>query len=135
MTPGCSNREKQNDISFHRLPINDSTTLQKWLNNMKLKKRPNLKYSRLCSKHFTEDCYERDLKSELLGIKKQVKLKRDAVPTLFDFSSYDMLTGKKFKTKQNNPKMSGTSKARQMRIEQREQKKFLQKVSSNFQCF
>ena len=44
-----------------------------------------------------------------------------------------MLTGKKFKkTKQNNPKMSGTSKARQMRIKQREQKKFLQKVSSNF---
>ena len=99
---------------------------------MKLKKPPNLKYSRLCSKHFTEDCYERDLKSELLGIKKQVKLKRDAVPTLFDFSSYNMLTGKKFKTKQNNPKKSGTSKARQMRIEQREQKKFLQKVSSNF---
>ena len=100
---------------------------------MKLKKPPNLKYSRLCSKHFTEDCYERDLKSELLGIKKQVKLKRDAVPTLFDFSSYNMLTGKKFKkTKQNNSKMSGTSKARQMRIEQREQKKFLQKVSSNF---
>ena len=100
---------------------------------MKLKKPPNLKYSRLCSKHFTEDCYEQDLKSELLGIKKQVKLKRDAVPTLFDFSSYNMLTGKKFKkTKQNNPKMSGTSKARQMRIEQREQKKFLQKVSSNF---
>ena len=133
MAPGCSNRGKQSDISFHRLPIKDSTTLQKWLNNIKLKNPPNLKYSRLCSKHFTEDCYERDLKSELLGIKKQVKLKKDAVPTLFDFTSYNMLTGKKFKkTKQNNPKMSGTSKARQMRIKQREQKKFLQKVSSNF---
>ena len=71
MAPGCSNRGKQNDISFHRLTIKDSTTLQKWLNNMKLKKPPNLKYSRLCSKHFTEDCYERDLKSELLGFKKQ----------------------------------------------------------------
>ena len=47
MAPGFSNRGKQNDISFHRLPIKDSTTLQKWLNNMKLKKPPNLKYSRL----------------------------------------------------------------------------------------
>ena len=96
MAPGCSNRVKQNSISFYRLPIKDSTRLQKRLNNMKLNNQPNLKYCKLCSKHFTEECYEEDPTLELLEIKKQVKLKNDAVPTLFNFSSYNMLTGKEF---------------------------------------
>ena len=95
MAPGCSNRVKQNGISFYRLPMKDSTRLQKRLNNMKLKNPPNVKYCKLSIKQFIEDCYERDLKSELLGIKEQVKLKNDAVPILFDFFSYNMLTGKK----------------------------------------
>ena len=94
MAPGCSNRVKQNGISFHRLPIKDSTKVQKRFNNIKLKNPPNLKYC-LCSRRFTEDCYERDLKLELLGIKKQVKVKNDAVPTLFDFFFCGMFTGKK----------------------------------------
>ena len=66
---------------------------------MKLKNQPNLKYCKLCSKHFTENGYKQDLRSEFLGIKKQVKLKNDAVPTLFDFSSYNMLTGENLKKK------------------------------------
>ena len=70
MAPCCSNRVKQNGISFHRLPIKYSTKLQKRLNNMKLKNPPNLKYCKLCSRRFTKDCYERDLRLELLGIKK-----------------------------------------------------------------
>ena len=45
MVPGYSNRVKQNGISFHRLPIKDSTRLQKRLNNMKLKSPSNLKYA------------------------------------------------------------------------------------------
>ena len=88
MAPGCSNRVKQNGISFYRLPIKDSTRLQKRLNNMKFKNPPNLKHCKLCSRRFTEDCYERDLRLELLAIKKQAKVKNDAVPTLFDFSFY-----------------------------------------------
>ena len=97
MDPSCSNRVKQNSINFHRLPIKNFIKLQKRLNNMKLKNSSNLKYCKLCSKHFTEEYCERDLRSELLGIKKQVKLKNDAVPTLFDFSSYNMSIGKNLK--------------------------------------
>ena len=89
MAPDCTKRVKQNGISFHRLPIKDSTRLQKRLNNIKLKNPPNLKFCKLCS--FTEDCYERDLRLELLEIKKLVKEKNDAVPSLFDFSFYGML--------------------------------------------
>ena len=101
VTPGSSNRIKQNVISFHRLSIKDFTRLQKRLNNMKFKNPPKLKYCKLCTRRFTEDCYERDLKLELLGIKKKVKVKNDAVPTLFHFSFYGMLTGKNLKNKMN----------------------------------
>ena len=52
-----------------------------------------MKYCKLCSKHFIEDCFQRDLRLELLEIKKQVKLKNDAVPTLFGFSFYNMFSG------------------------------------------
>ena len=63
MAPRCVNRVKQNGISLYLLPIKNSTRLQKRLNNMKLKNLPNLKYYNLYSKHFTEDRYERDLRS------------------------------------------------------------------------
>ena len=96
---------------------------------MKLKNPPNLKHCRLCGKHFIDDCYEPDRRSELLGSKKVKKLKNDAVPTLFDFSSYNMVTGKKVTKKlQINPKMSEKLKTRLMRIKVRDQKKFLKKV-------
>ena len=97
------------------------------VNNMKLKNSPNLKYCKLCSKHFTEECYEQELRSELLGIKKQVKLKNDAVPTLFDFSSYNMSIGKNLKKEKNKTTMSEKSKAGRMRIKQKEQKKFFKR--------
>ena len=41
---------------------------------------------RLCSNHFTHDCFERDLCAELLGQKNKSRLKADAVPTIFIFS-------------------------------------------------
>ena len=41
MAPGCSNKVKQNGISFQQLPTKDFTRLQKRLNNMKLKNPPN----------------------------------------------------------------------------------------------
>ena len=59
---------------------------------MKLKNPPITQHSRICSEHFTEDCYERDLKSELLGTKIKYNLKEDAVPTIFNFSSYKRAT-------------------------------------------
>ena len=55
---------------------------------MKLKDPTLTTHSRLCSAHFTADCYETDLKAKLLGTKLKVCLKEDAVPTIFDFSGY-----------------------------------------------
>ena len=40
------------------------------------------KDTRVCSDHFEPDCFERDLKGELLGLKATRTLKPDALPTL-----------------------------------------------------
>lgn len=37
-------------------------------------------YARVCSEHFTPNCYQRDLQHELLGLPLRRKLKSDAVP-------------------------------------------------------
>ena len=63
--------------------------LKRWIANTKLKNPPISKHSRICSAHFELDCYERDLRAELLGTKPMHRLKEDAVPTIFDFSTYN----------------------------------------------
>ena len=42
--------------------------------------------SRVCSEHFEPECFERDLKSEMLGTKAICRLKAEAVPTIFSFA-------------------------------------------------
>ncbi|KAJ8910936.1 hypothetical protein NQ315_014356 [Exocentrus adspersus] len=37
-------------------------------------------YARVCSEHFSPECYQRDLQHELLGLPLRKKLKPDAVP-------------------------------------------------------
>ena len=96
IAPGCRNTEKDKkdkSIHFHRLPITKPLLLMKWIAKMKLK-NPSIskcRYSRICSSHFTPDCFERDLQAELLGTKPKHRLKEQAVPTIFDFS-YDDVT-------------------------------------------
>ena len=41
------------------------------------------KDTRLCSDRFEPDCFECDLKAELLGLKTKRTLKLNAVPTIF----------------------------------------------------
>ena len=88
MAPGCSNRATKSKVSFHQLPLNNPPKLKKRLSNMKLKDPPISKNSRVCSDHFADDCYERDLKAELANSKTKMTLKENAIPTIFDFSSY-----------------------------------------------
>lgn len=39
-------------------------------------------HSRVCSQHFSPDCYQRDLQHELLGLPLRKRLKPDAVPNM-----------------------------------------------------
>ncbi|KAJ8944811.1 hypothetical protein NQ318_013147 [Aromia moschata] len=51
----------------------------KWRADAKKGVRPP-PYARVCSDHFSPDCYQRDLQHELLGLPLRRKLKSDAVP-------------------------------------------------------
>lgn len=55
-----------------------------WKQRCKRKDTFNIKFARVCSKHFIESDYERNLKHELLGYTpaKHRPLKKDAVPSI-----------------------------------------------------
>ncbi|XP_049768982.1 peroxynitrite isomerase THAP4-like isoform X6 [Schistocerca cancellata] len=81
---GCTNHSRQVNklgIKFHIFP-KKSETKQKWINACKRADSFSVENARVCSIHFTDLDYERDLKSELLNIPSKRKLKTDAVPTL-----------------------------------------------------
>ena len=67
-------------VSFHRFP-KDSILCRTWIMRCRREDTFNVKAARICSCHFTDDCFERDLQSELMGTKPRRVLKPDAVPT------------------------------------------------------
>ena len=83
---GCKNRSNMKGIHFHRLPLRNPALLKLWLAKLKLKNPPVNAYAKICSAHFHPDCYLRDLRNELTYAKPKFWLKKDAIPTIFDFS-------------------------------------------------
>lgn len=82
---GCTNhRKKKPNLAFHILP-KDRKTKEAWLANVKREGDvPKDENFFICEEHFEKGCYERDLKSELLGIPSKLKkLKRGSIPTIF----------------------------------------------------
>jgi len=83
---GCSNDSrfaiKGQGISFHRFPTEGSLS-KEWLAKISRVGLEVTKDTRLCSVHFEPDCFERDLRAELLGSKRKRKLNPDAVPISF----------------------------------------------------
>ena len=74
---GCTNRSDNpdNNATFHRLPSVDKKQAGVWRNKIKRKGAEDLSSLRISSDHFESECFERDLKSELMGTKKRGKLK------------------------------------------------------------
>lgn len=64
-------------INFFRFPLKNEQLLKKWIASMKREKWEPKKSNYICSAHFTEDCLRR--------YSLQVRLKEDAVPTVFCF--------------------------------------------------
>ena len=89
MAPGCHNTHNNKSVYFQRLPLDRKILFKRWIANTKLNNPPISKHSRICSAHFETDCNGRDLRAELLGTKPMHRLKEDAVPTIFDFSTYN----------------------------------------------
>ena len=46
---------------------------------------PPVQYSYVCSAHFSPSCFEFNLRSQITGQKFKRRLKKDAVPSEFDF--------------------------------------------------
>ena len=87
----------------------DPALRRRWIQNMRLANFEAKDHTRLCEKHFEDDQFEVSLKvlesMGMLGL-KQLKLKKDAVPTVFDRGSPkgsgQVLGKKSFKRKKTN---------------------------------
>lgn len=68
------------DVSYHRFP-KDPELLKVWVIRCRRKDEINVKNAKVCALHFTEEDFQRDLKSELLGCKPRPSLKPNSVPS------------------------------------------------------
>ena len=82
--PGCTNRPERNEkVGFHRIP-KDITIRNAWIARLR-RENLNPESSRVCSDHFTEDCFEKNLTEQVTGERKKKVLKKDAIPSVFAF--------------------------------------------------
>ena len=82
---GCSNRSgKPPGVSFHRFP-KDTELHRRWTAAVRRENLPpNYRESAyVCSAHFQDSDFERDMLAELMNVQRPRKLKIDAVPTAF----------------------------------------------------
>ena len=99
---------------------------------MKLANPPKLQDARLCSAHFTDDCYEpqnyfdKDGKFVHVQGKERGKLKKTAVPSLFDFSGYSK--GSTDAPTVYSPVVSARSQRQTRRFQKKEQSALVHKV-------
>eukprot|EP00094_Tigriopus_californicus_P000565 TCALIF_00547-PA protein Name:"Similar to T Transposable element P transposase (Drosophila melanogaster)" AED:0.11 eAED:0.11 QI:71/0.5/0.33/0.66/1/1/3/0/494 len=70
-----------NGASYHNFP-KDPKVQKRWLLACQRQGSIPAKYGRICHHHFAPECFERDLKNELLGLKPRRLLKPGSVPTL-----------------------------------------------------
>ncbi|XP_068902681.1 uncharacterized protein [Tenebrio molitor] len=78
---GCNSshrKTKGGSIRYHRFP-GDSATRARWVQACG-KYVQNCSTARICSRHFTDDSYERDVQHELLGLPTRCRLKKGATP-------------------------------------------------------
>ncbi|KAJ8971650.1 hypothetical protein NQ317_015339 [Molorchus minor] len=90
---GCNNTfstskrcEGERQISMHVFPkfkdLVSQTIRKEWVTRCSRRDKFNPDTSRICSEHFTETNYERDLQHELLGLPLRKQFKKTAVPTI-----------------------------------------------------
>ncbi len=85
---GCKNKDEslKQGVSFFRLP-KDPSRRKVWIQQLKLVNPPKDSDNvRICSEHFSEDCFVRDMQAEWGFKKRRRTLKDDAVPSKFVFS-------------------------------------------------
>ncbi|KAK7476706.1 hypothetical protein BaRGS_00032043 [Batillaria attramentaria] len=73
---GCSNRKIAKGKSFHRFP-KDEARRNQWIVALRRENFKPSEYSRICSDHFEEACFDRTGQT--------IRLRDTAVPTIFNF--------------------------------------------------
>ncbi|XP_040576601.1 uncharacterized protein [Lepeophtheirus salmonis] len=81
------------NVSYHYFP-KDPTLLRNWVKACRRGYKLNPKTSRICSNHFSQDCYQSDFRFKLLGIVSRKLLKKGSVPSenLYTSSSISSFT-------------------------------------------
>ena len=87
---GCCNKNTdiKRGVSFFTLLLKKPDLFKQWLVKLSLKDPPISKHSRVCSEHFTPECFKRDLKAKLIGTNTVRRLKPDVLPTIFSFMEH-----------------------------------------------
>lgn len=106
------NKTKTTEVMYHVFPMCKKVAL-KWLGLCRGKDSLGSppKYARVCSRHFSPNCYQRDLQHELLGLPIRKKLKSDALPDLnLPGNAKDNKTKKLTVNKQNTLNVANNTK-------------------------
>ena len=97
IAPGCKNefyrvKAKDKTVHFHKLPLKRRTVLLRWLAALKRESPPMGSDSRVCSEHFLEEDYteEKIFESGKLVVRRTNRLKPEAAPSVFNFSTYNV---------------------------------------------
>lgn len=93
VAPGCTNfyyKTRDKGVHYHRLPT-DRARQKQWLHVLKRKYMPDTRFARICSEHFLSKDYvhKYEYSNGQFQYMKTSELNDSAVPSQFDFSSYD----------------------------------------------
>nr|CAB3263250.1 uncharacterized protein LOC108949341 [Phallusia mammillata] len=87
LAPGCDERHRNtnnNGVILHSFPQHNEELLEQWLSNCGIDKNDLQPNSKLCSRHFTENCYTKKKRKDKHGkVYRSSILKNVAVPTKF----------------------------------------------------
>jgi hypothetical protein len=85
---GCKNSGNEKGVSFHHFP-KDEVLKKKWVARIRrgLCNKPISNTMRVCSSHFVQEDYQFDVGLDYGIPSKRKKLKEDAVPSVFSFTS------------------------------------------------
>ncbi|XP_046987045.1 THAP domain-containing protein 1-like [Schistocerca americana] len=79
---GCKELQRKGSVQFHRFPFSRPEILKLWVQAIRRDRWSPTAYSTICSRHFTENCYQVRPGASLR------LLKEGAVPFVFDFPKH-----------------------------------------------
>lgn len=79
--PTCSTTHRATDKTLYRFP-KDINYARLWIRCCMRRDSFNTKTAFICSLHFADEAYQRDINHDVLGFSSKKNLRKDAVPTL-----------------------------------------------------